>query len=129
MNAKNEVIELSLPANAAYVSAARLTASSIANRLDFDIDETEDVKAAVSEACTFVIKKASTDYVDLFKVAFEPGENLLTVRIRIGKIDLTPDDGDMSLMMIRALTDEFVITERDDEIEIRMVKKHQEIFL
>ena len=43
-----ESVELTLPINAAYISAARLTASSIANRLGFGIEEVEDIKTAVS---------------------------------------------------------------------------------
>lgn len=127
---KNEVIELSLPANAAYVSAARLTASSIANRMNLDIDEIEDVKAAVSEACAFVIKKTPTDVIQHFKVMFEPDDKTLTVRIQAGrKTDLVPDKDEMSLMMIRALMDEFEIIDLDDGVEIRMVKRHDELFL
>jgi len=130
MGDKNEVIELSLPANAAYVSAARLTASSIANRLGFDIDETEDVKAAVSEACTLLIKLSPTDTVKYFKVIFDPGVESLTVRIRADHgIELAPDEGEMSLMMIRALMDAVEIGNADGCEELRMVKRHQGLFL
>ena len=40
-----DIIELGLPINRAYVSTARLTASSIANRMGFDIEAIEDIKA------------------------------------------------------------------------------------
>ena len=129
MGGKNEVIELSLPVNAAYVSAARLTASSIANRLGFDIDETEDVKAAVSEACTLLIKLAPTGTVKHFKVIFDPGTELLTVRIHAQGIDLTSDEDGMSLMMIRALMDSVEISQRDGFAQLCMAKSHQGLFL
>ena len=130
MGDKNEMIELSLPANAAYVSAARLTASSIANRLGFDIDETEDVKAAVSEACAMLIKLTPTGTAKHFKIIFDPGVESLTVRIRAGHgIDLVPNEGEMSLIMIRALMDVVEIGQHGGCAELRMVKRHQELFL
>ena len=129
MGDKKEVIELSLPVNAAYVSAARLTASSIANRLGFDIDEMEDVKAAVSEACILMIKLAPTDVVKHFKVIFDPGAESLTVRILADGIDLTQDEEGMSLMMIRALMDNVEIDRSNSCMELCMVKKHQRLFL
>ena len=127
MGGKSEVIELSLPVNAAYVSAARLTASSIANRLGFDIDEMEDVKAAVSEACTLLIKLTSTDIVQHFKVIFDPGVESLTVRIQADGIDLTKDEDGMSLMMIRALMDTVEISQSPECL--CMVKRHKSVFL
>lgn len=130
MGDKNEMIELSLPANAAYVSAARLTASSIANRLGFDIDETEDVKAAVSEACAMLIKLSPAGIVKHFKIIFSPGVKSLTVRIRAGHgIDLTPDEGEMSLIMIRALMDTVEISQSSGCAELCMFKRHQGLFL
>jgi len=124
-NRNNEIIELSLPVNAAYVSAARLTASSIVNRLGFGIDEIEDVKAAVSEACTLLIKLIPTDSVQYFKVCFEPGEQSITVRIRAEQgFPFVPDEGEMSLMVIRALMDTVEITRSGNGAEMRMVKWH-----
>ena len=129
MGDKKEVIELSLPVNAAYVSAARLTASSIANRIGFDIDEMEDVKAAVSEACTLLIKLVQTDTVKHFKVIFDPGVESLTVRIHADGIDFTQDEDSMSLMMIRALMDTVEISQSLGCSELCMVKRHKRLFL
>jgi len=126
MGDRHEIIELSLPVNAAYVSAARLTASSIANRLGFEIDEMEDVKAAVSEACTLLIKLARANTVKHFKVIFDPGAESLSVRIHVKDIDFTSDDDGMSLMMIRALMDSVVISRQNGISELCMVKNHQE---
>jgi len=61
---------LTLPAKAEYVSTARLVASSIANRIGFDIDEIEDVKVAVSEVCSTFVKKTATscEYIIQFMI-------------------------------------------------------------
>lgn len=44
-------ISMTIPNQAQYVSIARLTATVIANTLGFDIDEIEDIKVAIGEAC------------------------------------------------------------------------------
>lgn len=44
-------ISMSLPNKPEYVSVARLTASVVANNMGFDIEDIEDIKVAVGEAC------------------------------------------------------------------------------
>ena len=123
----SEYIRLSFPVNPAYVSSARLTVSSIANRIRFDIDEIEDIKTAVSEACTYIIKQSSrTD--DNFEICFIPKMGEMTVEIVAQDRDSENRlDGDMSLMMIKALVDEFnIVRPEKGKISITMVKKHKE---
>ena len=44
-------IKLVIPNKAEYISVARLTASSIANSMGMTIDNIEDIKVSISEAC------------------------------------------------------------------------------
>ena len=44
-------VELRLPADGAYVSVLRTTTAGLAARLDFPIDDIEDLRIAVGEAC------------------------------------------------------------------------------
>ena len=128
MNNK-DLIRLSFPVNPAYVSSARLTVSSIANRIGLDVDEIEDIKTAVSEACTYIIKRSATKPDSNFEICFSPKTGEMSVEI------LAQDNRDlqnipaeeMSLMMIKALVDEFTITKPSpSQISITMVKKHTE---
>ena len=127
MNANNkqdsEKIGLSLPVNAAYVSAARLTASSIANRLGFDIDEIEDIKAAVSEACTYVVKKAFGTKQSVFNIIFEPQKGKLNIMLSLDSI-VEGDFEEMGLLMIKALMDEISINS-GESFELCMRKIHK----
>ena len=124
---ENDNIKLSLPVNAAYVSAARLTASSVANRLGFDIDEIEDIKAAVSEACTYIIKAISSGSGKDFSIVFNVRAEQLEIRINVGvALTLENLNDEMGLRMIQALMDEMCIQNtEDDELEIKMVKTHK----
>jgi len=119
-------IKLSFPINAAYVSSARLTASSIASRMNFDVDEIEDIKAAVSEACTYIIKTLSSNAGGAFEINFTLHKASMDIRITArGVIEpATPDD--IGLMMIKALVDSFKIGSDDESnITISMTKKHK----
>lgn len=55
-----DIVILTLPCKAGYVSVARLTASGIASRIGFDIETVEDIKVAVSEVCSRIISLAGT---------------------------------------------------------------------
>lgn len=50
-------INLKLPAKPEYVSVARLTTSAVASRLGFNMDDIEDLKAAVSESGIYLINR------------------------------------------------------------------------
>lgn len=130
MSKKNndiENIELSLPVNAAYVSAARLTASSIANRLGFDVDEIEDIKAAVSEACTYIIKKSVESKTNVFKLTFCLEDGYLEILLNSDiNIVLSETQEEMSLLMIKALMDKLHIDMiSGDCIQMKMTKRHK----
>ena len=63
-------VMLVLPSKTEFVSTARLTASSVANRIGFNIDEVEDIKVAVSEVCNIILSRAGNELVQ-FKISFE----------------------------------------------------------
>lgn len=52
------LVELRIPCRAEWVALARLAVSAVASRLHFPIDDIEDVKLAVAEACTNAIQHA-----------------------------------------------------------------------
>ena len=128
MDNPSETIRLSFPVNAAYVSSARLTASSIANRMGFDIDEIEDIKTAVSEACTYIIKTLNATHKSNFEISFSLKEDQMKIHmVTLGTTVLQPPADEMSLMMIKALVDEFDLSnnQQEESIAIVMVKKHK----
>ncbi len=78
MDQKN-LIKMTVPTDSANISVVRMTASSIANRIGFNIEEIDDVKIAVSEACTNVIKHSKVSSFDLF---FGQGSNFIEIEIK-----------------------------------------------
>jgi serine/threonine-protein kinase RsbW len=67
--ATGEVVELRIPRKAEWVAVARLAVAAVASRMRFTIEEIEDVKLAVAEACTNAIQ--STDGADQIEILCE----------------------------------------------------------
>ena len=73
-------VELRIPSKAEWVAVARLAVAAVANRLNFSIEDIEDVKLAVAEACTNCIQHAEGS--DQIQITCEAGPDGLTVRVR-----------------------------------------------
>ncbi len=56
-------VELRIPCSAEYVGVARLAILGVANRMRFSFEEIEDLKLAVSEACTTSVEWAKRNEV------------------------------------------------------------------
>ena len=54
-----DIVEVAAPADVAYVSTLRLTAASLAARCELTIDDIEDLRLAVDEACALLLSHAS----------------------------------------------------------------------
>ena len=53
-----DVVEIRLPAASAYLSVLRTATAGLAARLDFTLDEIEDLRIAVDEACAMLLATA-----------------------------------------------------------------------
>jgi serine/threonine-protein kinase RsbW len=51
-------VSLRVPADGAYVSVLRTMTAGLAARLDFTVDDIEDLRIAVGEACALVLPEA-----------------------------------------------------------------------
>lgn len=76
-------VELTIPSLSDYVGVARLAASGVANRMKFTHEDIEDIKIAVSEACTNAVQYAYGDSV---------GNIFLTFSIYEGRLEITVQD-------------------------------------
>lgn len=126
-----ETIKMEIPANPDYVSILRLTTSGIANKLGFSMDDIEDMKVAVSEACSNAVKHSEDNKVSI-------NFNLLSNGIQIEIIDNgkgydadsieTPDlsnpkEGGLGLFIIQTLMDEVDIESKGNQgTTIKMTK-------
>jgi serine/threonine-protein kinase RsbW len=54
-------VTIQLPAEGAYLSVLRTATAGLAARLDFTLDEIEDLRIAVDEACGMLLAQAAQD--------------------------------------------------------------------
>ena len=83
--AGRDVVTLRLPAAGAYLSVLRTATASLASRLDFTIDEIEDLRIAVDEACAMLLSQAIPG-ADL-ECSFELNSDALGVRVSVLTLD------------------------------------------
>ena len=74
-------VELRLPADSAYVSVLRTTTAGLAARLDFPIDDIEDLRIAVGEASAMVLPEADAGSDLVCRFFMTPGA--LTVEVEV----------------------------------------------
>lgn len=136
-----DVIKLTIPAKPMYVSIARLASSGAACRMGYSFDDIEDIKIAVSEACTNAASHAYKHH-DLgnIDIMIECREQSLSITVMdsgdsfnlqkvLGK--LKPLDASMSLnqvgegglglFLIDSLMDEVTIS-NDCGVAVKMIK-------
>jgi serine/threonine-protein kinase RsbW len=73
------VVELRIPSKAEWVAVARLAVAAVANRLNFSIEDIEDVKLAVAEACTNCIQHGGGS--EQIQITCETAPDGLTIRV------------------------------------------------
>ncbi len=81
-----------MPADGAYVSVLRTTTAGLAARLDFPIDDIEDLRIAVGEASAMVLPEA--DEVSDLRCEFYMAPGNLTVRVGVEAAAPKPPDYD-----------------------------------
>ena len=84
----DDVVELRLPADGAYLSVLRTATAGLAARLDFTLDEIEDLRIAVDEACALLLPDAVPDasMTCYFSLADRSLAVTVTVPSRTGRV-------------------------------------------
>jgi serine/threonine-protein kinase RsbW len=113
-------VEIRLPADGAYVSVLRTTTAGLAARLDFTIDDIEDLRIAVGEACAMVLPEADTasDLVGQFHL--RPGE--LTVSVAVdAAAPAAPDYDSFAWQVLTTLADAATVGTSEGRFVVTMV--------
>jgi serine/threonine-protein kinase RsbW len=82
---KRDLVAVRLPAASAYLSVLRSTTAGLAARLDFTLDEIEDLRIAVDEACAMLLP-AAVPGADL-EVEYELASDALRVSVTVLTLD------------------------------------------
>lgn len=109
------LVELRIPSRAEWVGVARLAIAGIASRLQFSIEDIEDLKLAVAEACTNCIQHATdSDSIniscqiqsDKLIVTVEDTGKTASARALAPRRLAEPQVGGLGVFLIRSLMDD-----------------------
>lgn len=121
-----ETVDLTVPARAEFVRLVRLVMAGIGNSLDFNVEEIDDLKMAVSEA--FNMFYPSEEHPLLIRTSISPGE--LVVRVsqsylngvpRFVGMDNSTEKG-IGIVLMKHLVDKVEYSTDASEMQIRLVK-------
>jgi serine/threonine-protein kinase RsbW len=117
--AKPDVL-LRVPADSAYVSVLRTMTAGLAARLDFTLDDIEDLRIAVGEACALVLPEAATDGDLQAEFRLRPGT--LTVSVSVPTRGSTaPDRESFAWQVLSTLATSTQATVGDHSYEVTFV--------
>jgi serine/threonine-protein kinase RsbW len=118
-----DAVEIRLPADSAYLSVLRTATAGLAARLDFTLDEIEDLRIAVDEACAMLLPHAieTAQLSCRFELTPETLEVTVTIPTTRGQL---PERDTFSWTVLTALAGN-VDTGLDDErrVWIRLRKR------
>ena len=108
-------VELRLPAESAYVAVLRMTTAGLAARLDFTLDDIEDLRMAVGEACALVLEHA-VPQGDLH-ATFDLSDGSIRVSVSADSTaEAEPDEDSFGWQVLTALTSDVDTTRADDKM-------------
>jgi serine/threonine-protein kinase RsbW len=120
-----DVVLLAVPASGAWLGVLRTATASLASRLQFTLDEIEDLRIAVDEACAILLALASLDAVlscrftvtdrELTVDATVPADNPSSVRL--------PSGESFAWQVLSALADDVTAKIDEDLVCIRLTKR------
>jgi serine/threonine-protein kinase RsbW len=135
-------VEMRLPNRAEFVAVARLAVSAIASRMNFDVNDIEDIKVAIGEAYTNAIEHGcpSTGGTEMITLRCDLEEHALVITVhdpgdgfdpatatrqrRHGTVTLT--ERGLGMLLIESLMDEVdFCSDPGVGTRVRMVKRLQ----
>ena len=127
-------VELKIPGRAEWVAVARLAVAAVASRLRFSVDEIEDVKLAIAEACTNAIQAAGGEDAGIIEIICDARDTELQVTVRdhssSRRLEAVPaariDEGrteELGVFLIRALMDNVDYSSDGRGTELVMIKR------
>lgn len=127
--ASADVVEVRVPADGAYIATLRLTAASLAARCDLTIDDIEDLRLAVDEACSLLLPHAPSGTMMDASFRLTPGD--LTVTTAVASDDTGdsggagPDRSGFAWSVLSALASEVRVDGTGGRLAITVVKRRE----
>lgn len=117
-----EQVQLRVPATGAYLSVLRTAAAGLAARLEFTVDDIEDLRIAVDEACAMVLPLAADGSQLDARFVLRPHDLEVVVSVP-SAVTEPPRQNTFAWTVLRALTDEIDVTAADGQLTLTLRKR------
>ena len=121
-----DVVEVRVPADGAYAATLRLTAASLAARCDLTVDDIEDLRLAVDEACALLLPHAGAG--SSMQARFELHSGRLEVTTSVDSPDASaaaPDRSGFAWSVLSALASDVDVTGAGGRLSITVTKRRE----
>ena len=111
----SEVIRLSVPAEAGYLTVVRTAAAAVAGRLGATVNDIEDLRIAVNEACAVLLAHGDPDAELACRFDVGPDGRLgfhVTTASSHGEV---PEPGSFAWMVLESLTGEVAVGTAEED--------------
>ena len=127
-------LTMNIPGKPEYVGTVRIAVAHVASHAGFDIEEIDDIKIAVSEACTNIISHSHEDQEFNYDVILDVKEEGLAITVKDFGMGFNVENyvepilgesqgSGLGLFIIRALMDEVdIYSEPGQGANIYMIK-------
>ena len=122
-----------IPGRPEYIPTMRLALGGIASQAGFDVEEIDDIKTAVGEACQLIYCHEMAGYCKEYTLECELEQGRLEIKVINSSDELMektnkrcldcPNEGEIGKLLIRTLMDEVdVCCDSDGRKTITMIK-------
>jgi serine/threonine-protein kinase RsbW len=121
-----DVVDVRVPADGAYVATLRLTSASLAARCDLTVDDIEDLRLAVDEACALLLPHAEPG--STMHARFELASGQLAVTTSVDSPNASaasPDRSGFAWSVLSALASQVDVVGDGGKLSITVTKRRE----
>jgi serine/threonine-protein kinase RsbW len=122
----SDVVEILVPAKGAYVATLRLTSASLGARCDLTVDDIEDLRLAVDEACALLLPHAQPDSTMRARFTLAAGRLAVTTTVESPDASgATPDRSGFAWSVLSALASDVDVDGDGHSLSITVTKRRE----
>lgn len=119
-----DIVEVRVPADVGYVSTLRLTAAGLAARCELTVDDIEDLRLAVDEACALLLPHAAQGTT--LEARFELAYARLEVQASVASVDGAElDRNGFAWTVLGALASPVDVRHENGRLTIALTKRRE----
>jgi serine/threonine-protein kinase RsbW len=118
-------VDVRVPAQVVFVATLRLVAASLAARCELTVDEIEDLRLAVDEACALLLPLATEQSSLDAHFDLEPGRLTVTAVVHTDRPDADFDRTGFAWTVLTALASDVIVDTAPQRATITVVKRRE----